>query len=271
MTKFDKSLYASALLFLGAAGPAAAGPFTFTPGAAGLNGGTFAADTLVVNDNAQITFGNNGTTFADIGYLAVTGFQLNGQNVAAPNFQSADGTGWGAYISYSGTGTQVLSPGGLPTAATFQQLTYSLIAYNGLATFGFAADGSATTGGAVRDVRIVDAGSLISGGISFTFPPGQTAPSIVGQLTTSLTEVGGGLIQGQPTGLDVNFVHPPNEYAFTSPTTLQISGGSNASAVLTVPEPASAALLAAGLAAARLLGNRRSARPSRASKASGAV
>lgn len=158
--------------FLSAADLAAAGQFTFTPGAAELNGGTFAADTLVVSDDAQITFGNNGTTFADIGHLAATGFQLNGQNVAAPSFQPADDTGWGAYVSYSGIGTQVLSPGCLPTAATFQQLTYSLIAYNGLATFGFAADGSATTGGAVRDVRIVDAGSLISGGINFTFPPG---------------------------------------------------------------------------------------------------
>ena len=66
-------------------------------------------------------------------------------------------------------------------------------------------------------------------------------------------------------------MHPPNEYVFTSPTTLQITGGSNASAVLTVPEPASAALLAAGLAGAGLLGRRRAARPSRAPKASGAA
>ena len=196
MVRFVESLRASVLLLVGAAGPAVAGPFTFTPGAVGLNGGTFAADTLVVSDDAQITFGNNGTTFVDTGYLAVTGFRLNGQNVAAPGFQSADGSGWGAYIRYSGTGTQVASPGGSPLAATFQQLTYSLVAYNGLATFGFAGDGSAATGGAVRDVRTVGTGSLISGGINFTFPPDQAAPSIVGKLTTSLTEAGNGLIPG---------------------------------------------------------------------------
>ena len=270
MIRFDKILRVSVLLLISAAGSAAAGPFTFTPGAAGLNGGTFAADTLVISDNAQITFGSNGTTFVDTGYLAVTGFRLNGQDVGAPGFQSADGSGWGAYIRYSGGGTQVVSPGGSPLAATFQQLTYSFVAYNGLATFGFADDGSATTGGAVRDVRTVGTGSLISGGINFTFPPGQAAPSIVGQLTTLLTGAGGGLIQGQPTGLEVNFVHPPNEYVFTSATTLQVTGGSNASAVLTVPEPASAALLAAGLAGAGLLGRRRGAGSSRAPRVSGA-
>ena len=94
-----------ALLMLGVFWPAAAEPFTFMPTAVGLNGGAFTADTLVLSDNAQITFGDGGTTFVDTGYLPVVGFRLDGQDVTAPGLLSPDGGGWGA----SGR-----SPGGLP-------------------------------------------------------------------------------------------------------------------------------------------------------------
>ena len=272
MTQFHKSSCVPALFIFAAAVPAAASPVTFTPGAAGLNGGTFTADTLVLSDNAQVTFGNGGTTFVDTGYLPVIGFRLNGQDVAAPGYLPSGGGGWGAYISYSGSGTVVLSPAGIPASATFQQLAYSIVSYNGVATFGFGADGSAITGGAVRDVKTWDTGSLISGQLAFTFLPGEAAPTIVGQVQASLTAMQDGLIQGQPSGVDVTFIHPSAEYAFTSQTTLQIAGGNLSTAVLTVPEPASAALLGVGLAAAAALrGRRRAARPPQARDGTGSL
>ena len=254
---------AAAGVCLCAAAPALADPFTLNPGAVGLNGAKVTADTLVLSDYAQIRFTPTSPTtaaFVDIGYLPVIGFRLNGQAVTPPGFLAADGSGWGAYIRYAGTGSQTLSPQGVPLSATFQTLAYGFVGYNGLATFGFAPDGSATTGGAVSGVSLLDFGLLNSGSLAFL--PGQSGPTINGLIAASLFELRPQFIGGSPSALDVNFVHPAGEYAFTSPVTLQIAGGNSsiatissngfgfasASAEVALPEPASAALLGFGLA-----------------------
>ncbi|MGI4952687.1 MAG: hypothetical protein ACRYGM_12880, partial [Janthinobacterium lividum] len=128
--------------------PARADTFTLNPGPVGLNGTSVTADTLVLSDYAQISFAPTGPAtamFVDAGYLPVIGFRLNGQAVASSGYLAADGSGWGLYIRYAGTGSQTLSPQGVPVSATYQTLTYDLVGYNGLAAFDFAADGSATS------------------------------------------------------------------------------------------------------------------------------
>lgn len=251
----------SALLLLGAAAPALASPFTLNPMAVKLDGTKFTADTFVLSDYAQIRFGNNGTTFVDTGYLPVIGFRLDGQAVSPAGYGAKGGSGWGAYISYTGTGTQILGPQG-PVSATFKTLSYTVVGYNGLASFGFAPDGSATVGGAIRNVTPLGAGSLITGQLAFTLPPGQAAPTIIGQARATAEEIKPQFIQSKPSAFDVTFIHPPGEYFFSSATTLQIAGGTSSSATLefgkdgsgsqadatvSLPEPVSAALLGAGL------------------------
>ncbi len=131
-------------------------------------------------------------------------------------------------------------------------------------------------GGPIKDVTTLDTGSLISGSLAFL--PGQLGLTINGQVQASLTEVEPQFIESNPAGLDVNFVHPVGEYVFTSPLTLQITGGTSSSATIVssgggsggptvpgsvaVPEPASAALLGLGMAAAAVLRGRRRAAPS---------
>ena len=255
---------AAALLAATSAGSAE--PFTLDPHAVGLDGGKFTADSMVLSDYAQIKFANFGTTFVDTGFLPILGFSLAGLPVAAPGYAAANGSGWGAYIQYVGTGTESYSPTGVPTAATFDTLSYKIVGYNGLATFGFAPDGSAVVGGSVSDLTTLESGSLIAGQLAFV--PGPTGLTIKGTATTTIDEAKPQFVQAKPTQLDVTFIHPPGEYGFTSQTTLQIAGGTSSSATLmfgnddgqqtdasvgladvtAVPEPATSLLLGLALA-----------------------
>lgn len=267
-----KSAVISAMTALIMAAPAMAGTFTLNPNTVGLNGTKLTADTFVLSDYAQITFtptgltpdGNLTATFLDTGYLPVIGFRLNGQEVTPSDYLPSNGGGWGAYIQYTGTGTQILSPQGAPLSATYSKLDYSIVGYNGLATFGRdAKTGAATVGSAISNVTTLDTGSLVSGSLAFAYTQGgPPAPTIIGQITATLGEAKPQFIEGNPGGLSVTFIHPPGEYFFTSATTLEIAGGKSSSATIVssgssstsalagvaLPEPASAALLGLGLA-----------------------
>lgn len=250
MTNLVRFWFAGSTILLGLAGSGSAAPFTLNPQAAGLHGGVTTADTWTLSDYAQVTFSSDGTTFVDTGILPIIGFSLNGAPVASPGYAAPDGTGWGAYIRYSGTGTESYTAAGLPSAATFSTLDYQVIGYNGLATFGLAPDGSAAVGGRIADAATVASGSLIAGQLSFI--PGPAGLTIGGMAATTIGMALPGFIQGAPGEFDVIFIHPPADYFFASQTTLEINGGASSTALLTgtaVPEPASLPLLGLGLLA----------------------
>lgn len=216
------------VLLLGSTAFTAAEPFTWNPKAVKLDGTKFTADTLVLSDFAQITFSEGGTRFVDRGYLPIVGFTLKGQTVTPASYGTTGG--WGAYIQYVGTGTQSYTPQGIPAAATFSTLTYQIVGYNGVATFGFDMAGIATVGGAISDQVTLEKGSLIDGSLNFV--PGPTGLTIVGTASTTIDEVKPQFVQSNPGQFAVTFVHPPGEYFFSSPTTLQIAGGTSSSAML---------------------------------------
>ena len=143
-----RAALAATALLAGASAARAADVLSWPSGHDG-KGSAFAADTLLLGDYAQIVTGSGGLTFTDTGYLPIEGFALNGKPVAAAGFNDPSGNGWGAFIRYTGTGTQTLSPYGFPATATYTQLSYQVVAYDGLATFGFGASGAAAVPRAV--------------------------------------------------------------------------------------------------------------------------
>jgi hypothetical protein len=210
------------------------------------------ADTLRLGDYAKITMGDGGTTFSDVGYLPVEGFSLGGKPLSLPGFTAPGGFGWGVYFRYSGTGTQTLSASGIPESATYSQLSYQLFSYEGSATFGIDAAGDAALSGTILQSVLLGQGSLIDGALSFV-PTSPTSVSIDGTVAATFTPAIPELVTPVPATLTLNINHPPSDYTFTSPSTIEIASASGATAVLDppaapIPEPASMLVLGAGLA-----------------------
>ncbi len=256
---------------LAATGAARANPtLTWNPRAVKLDGAKFTADTLLLGDYAQIVTSNGGLAFADTGYLPIEGFTLAGQPVTPSGFNAPGGQGWGAYVHYSASGTETLSPYGFPANVTYSQLSYQIVGYKGLATFGFNASGAPVVGGNLSQDTLLADGSLVSGQLAFV--PGPPAgPTIEGTLSATVQDVPPQFSNDKFDGFNVSILHPPGEYAFTSPSSIRIAAADGVSATLDtykgkpptsvadlaapagdppgtpVPEPASLAVLAAGV------------------------
>jgi hypothetical protein len=242
-------LAATAVLFAATGMAEASEIFSWVPSAAQLDGATVTADTLLLGDYAGIALGGD-TAFTEAGYLPIEGFSLAGHAITPSGFNDLSGNGWGAYIRYSASGTQTLSRYGTPQAL-YEQFSYQIVGFNGLATYGFGADGGAVVGGSLGQVTTLEAGSLIAGQATFV-PTSSAGLQIEASISVALDRMEPRFATGQLGGYDLGFVHPPGDYAFTSPSTIQIAANSGASAtalsVTAVPEPTSALLLGTGLA-----------------------
>jgi hypothetical protein len=262
-------LAATAAVILAALGTAQASEtFSWNPRAVKLDGSKFTADTLLLGDYDRIVLGSGGTTFTEAGYLPIEGFSLAGQPVTPAGFNDPSGKGWGAYVQYTGSGIQVPSQFGTPEAI-YSRLNYRLIGYNGSTPFSV---GAGAVGRNTNDLTILERGSLIAGQLTFVpFVPTPFDLTIEGSVAATLEEVKPQFAVGQVSGFDLSIVHPPSDYSFTSPTTIQVASTSGASATLqssngkvsetsladlaevqadppsAVPEPASVLLLGMGL------------------------
>ena len=162
-----------ALAMVGGCGVAVAADlpdFTLAPSTVVKGAAPIKADNMLVSDFAKVVFGA-GNTFSESGFLAVTGFQLDGVQVANAELNKD----YGLYIQFAGSGTlsQTGNPSLVPNFGSFSSLTYTLYAYTGpAATFAINSvtnDATTTAAGAIA----LASGSLMSGTVSSTPGPGS--------------------------------------------------------------------------------------------------
>ncbi len=256
-----RTAVAVAIAASGAAAYADTPPFTFDPTAAGLGGATakpFIADNISISDYSLVTFA--GSTFADTGYLAVTGFQVGSNpSLNVPGLNST----YGLYIKFDGTGTTSTgNPLTTPTLGSFSTLNYTLYGYNGSATFGI--DGSGNPFETAAGEIALASGSLQPGGNfvstnpaqgSFFANAGATLSFDVNPANASFFAAPNPFYKMALTSFTNT---PSNVFAFDGGFRIIKGGGTiNFAPVTPVPEPETYALMLAGLAAVGYVVRRR--------------
>ena len=233
--------------------------FTFNPSAidASIGGGPVTADNFVVSGYGTVT--TFGTNFTEQGYLSVSSLTLfdvptNSDKAVSSGINSS----FGLYVKFTGSGTDT------PTSSTsssgsFAVLSYELYGYKGGAA-SFQATGAGTSITTPNPGVLLGSGSLLPGSSIGTFSssPGNTGAYAALQATFTPTAVGNAFFTSPKpfyNAANVSFVDTvimPTASGFVT-----THGGGTVNFANAVPEPATYAMLLAGLAAVGFIANRR--------------
>ena len=282
-----RTLGAAAVSFVALSGSAMATVVTLNPAASSpalttSGSSQFSADGAIVADYVSANIKSNGN-FTESGILPISAFTLNGAQFLPPGYLGQPGAApsYNLYLKFQASGTGVSGGNGAGAQGTFNTLNYFLYADrgndNGTLSVQTLPTGVAFSGNAGND-SILGIGSLISGSASLTANPDPNGPSLLpaasvlasftpvssqsgfftnaSKVTLSLDALSNGLgTVTETSGANSSL----NLLVSGGSGSLTFGGPSSAPSSTPVPEPASFALVGAGLLTALITRRRLSA------------
>jgi hypothetical protein len=221
---------------------------TFNPGAVGLDGAAFTADNIIISNYSTVTLtpnGSGGADFTDVGVLPVGAFQLGSSFVLPAGLNST----YGLYFGFEGTGTQNTPTLEIGTVGAFDTLNFTLYGHEIAGAITYLPSNTTPTG--ATNVVALATGTLVNGNVTGNESGGVAVPNANTLLTFTPTAEGADFfVDPNPfyQAVFAAFTNNPSQIEVTDAGFVITQGGGSANFLATAtPEPASMALLGAGL------------------------